>query len=88
MGLTISANCLDSSSIKLFSLISICSHIKEVVIIADCPFHSPDGEELLDEDEIELTTGWVTASCPINLCPLEGYKVQPMWSLMDFQPSS
>ena len=57
MGLTISVNCLDSSSIKSFSPMSVCSYIKEVVIIVDCLFLTPNNGELLDEEATKLTIG-------------------------------
>ena len=52
-----SANCLDNSSIILFCPISICSRMKDMVIIVGCPFLSLDDGELLDEDEAVLTIG-------------------------------
>ena len=64
-------NCLDNSSIRSFSPISICSHMKDVDIIAGCPFFPLDGRQLLDEEATELTIGWVMAS-------YIGYETMPL----------
>ena len=82
------ANCLDNSSVRSFSLISICLRMKDVDITAGCPFLAPVDEELLDEEAIELTAGGPQHPASVaNLRPLEGYKVLSIWSLVDLQPS-
>ena len=63
MGLTISANYLDNSSIMSFSPMSICSHIKGTVITVSCPLLPLDARELLEVEVAALTIGWATISC-------------------------
>ena len=50
--------------------------MKYVVIRVGCPLLPPDGGELLDEEGVVLTIGWVTASCiGCESTPLGGVQV-------------